>query len=179
MQFDPSELLADAAVRAGAEGQVIALGAGDVEALGMREGGGVPVGVGVILHDALAGADGVAADVDVLQSDSALGGVGDGEVAQHLLYGIGDDARVVGAAMGELFLPRTRERLQYLFTDLDSQLVTDLAIQLHGGMIALLTHWLVDGEHPLRAEEFADRLLRVQYFLVPAGELDDGAPGGK
>jgi hypothetical protein len=32
---------------------------------------------------------------------------------------------------------------------------------------------LVDGEDPLDAEAFTDRLLRVQYFLVPAGELDD------
>jgi AcrR family transcriptional regulator len=87
-------------------------------------------------------------------------------------------ASQLSAAVGELFLPRTRERLEFLFADLDAQFVSDVAIQLHGGMIALLTKWLVDGGDPLNAEEFADRLLRVQYFLVPAGEFDDGDPGG-
>jgi AcrR family transcriptional regulator len=89
---------------------------------------------------------------------------------------VSSSATQLSAAVGELFLPRTRERLQYLFADLDAQLVADLAIQLHGGMIALLTNWLVDGDDPLQAEEFADRLLRVQYFLVPAGAFDDGDP---
>jgi AcrR family transcriptional regulator len=88
-------------------------------------------------------------------------------------------ATQLSAAVGELFLPRTRERLRYLFPDMDTQLVSDLAVQLHGGMIALLTHWLVEGEEPSNAEGFADRLLRVQYFLVPAGEFDDGDPGGR
>jgi AcrR family transcriptional regulator len=91
---------------------------------------------------------------------------------------VSSSATQLSAAVGELFLPRTRERLHYLFADVDAQLVSDLAIQLHGGMIALLTNWLVDGDDPLNPEEFADRLLRVQYFLVPAGELDDGDPGG-
>lgn len=86
---------------------------------------------------------------------------------------------VGSAAVGELSLPRTRERLRYHFADLEVRLVSDLAIQLHGGMIALLTHWLVDCNDPLNAEEFADRLLRMQYFLVPAGEFDDGEPGGR
>jgi AcrR family transcriptional regulator len=92
---------------------------------------------------------------------------------------VSSSATQLSAAVGELFLPRTRERLQYLFADLDAQLISDLAIQLHGGMIALLTHWLVDGNDPLNPEQFADRLLRVQYFLVPAGEFDDGDPSGR
>lgn len=89
------------------------------------------------------------------------------------------NASRLSAAVVELFMPRTQERLEYLFGgELDAQFVSDLATQLHGGMMALLTTWLVDDEEPLDAEGFADRLLRVQYFLVPAGGLDDpGADG--
>ena len=82
-------------------------------------------------------------------------------------------ASQLGAAVGELFMPHTQDRLRYHFADVDDQLASDLAIQLHGGMIASLTNWLVDGDEPLDAELFTDRLLRVQYFLVPAGALDD------
>jgi AcrR family transcriptional regulator len=85
------------------------------------------------------------------------------------------NASSLSSAVVEVLLPRTRERLEYLYgDDFDAQFVSDLAVQLHGGMMALLTAWLVDGEDPLDAEAFTDRLLRVQYFLVPAGELDDG-----
>jgi AcrR family transcriptional regulator len=83
-------------------------------------------------------------------------------------------ASPLSAAVVELFLPRTRDRIEFLYgDDLGTQFVTDLATQLHGGMVAMLTAWLIDGEDPLDAEAFADRLLRVQYFLVPEGKRDD------
>jgi hypothetical protein len=46
--------------------------------------------------------DGFAGDVDVLEGDSAFGGVGDREVAQQLLDGVRDDAGVVGVADDQL-----------------------------------------------------------------------------
>jgi AcrR family transcriptional regulator len=87
-------------------------------------------------------------------------------------------AQMLSSGVVEMLLPRTRERIEDLYGDeLGEQFVTDLAVQLHGGVMAMLTKWLVDGEDPLDAEEFADRMLRVQYFLVPEGKVRDEADG--
>jgi AcrR family transcriptional regulator len=80
-------------------------------------------------------------------------------------------AHALSAGIGELLLPRTEERIRYLYgDDLDAEFVSDLAVQLHGGMMAMLVNWLLDDEDGLGPEEFADRTLRVQYFLIPEGE---------
>lgn len=84
-------------------------------------------------------------------------------------------AVALSAGVAELFLPRTRERIQHLYGgDLDSQFTADMALQLHGGMMAMLAMWLTENDGPLDPDDFTDRMLRVQYFLVPEGESDHG-----
>ena len=87
-------------MRAVAEGDVVAGAALDVELVGVGEGAAVPVGGHGRGDDALARLDGDAADLDVLGGDPG-DGVGDGEVAQHLLDGHRDLGRV-GDDRGQL-----------------------------------------------------------------------------
>ncbi len=67
LQFGARELLTDALVAAVAEAQLLGGVAAEVEFVGLRVGLGVPVGRGQIDDDAITGADGLAADLDILQ----------------------------------------------------------------------------------------------------------------
>ncbi|WP_245845438.1 TetR/AcrR family transcriptional regulator [Mycobacterium arosiense] len=85
------------------------------------------------------------------------------------------------AGLAQLLWPYTRDRLEELFGgEFDPQLIGDLAVHLGGGAMAMLKAWLTRGENHLDAEAFADRMLRVAYFLVPAGAAsltDNGVDG--
>lgn len=36
----------------------------------------------------------------------------------------------------------------------------------------MITAWLIEGDDPLDPDDFAERMLRVQYFLIPEGRRD-------
>lgn len=85
----------------------------------------------------------------------------------------GPNAVSLGAGLADLVLPRTRDRIRDLHgDDLDPQLVADLAVQINGGILAMITAWLIEGDDPLDPDDFAERMLRVQYFLIPEGRRD-------
>ena len=96
LQFRAGELLADALVASVAEAELLAGIAGEVELVGFGVGGRIPVRGRQVDDDALAGADGLAADLDVLDGHPALAVLDDRQVAHQLFGGVGDELRVVG-----------------------------------------------------------------------------------
>ncbi len=68
-----------------------------------------------------------------------------------------------------LMLPVNRQFIERIYGDrLAPQGVDDLASFMTGGAGALVTTWVVQGEEPLDAEAFTDRLLGVLSVLMTA-----------
>src|SRR3954451_17181213 len=72
LKLGAGELLADALMAAIAEAQLLAGVAAEIQLVGLRVRGRIPVRRGEVDDDALAGADGLTADLDVLGSHPAL-----------------------------------------------------------------------------------------------------------
>ena len=98
LQFSARELLADALMPAVAEAELLAGIAGEVEPVGFGVGGRVPVRRGQVDDDAFAGANGLAADLDVVDGHPALTVLDDRQVAHQLFCGVRDELRIVGIA---------------------------------------------------------------------------------
>lgn len=81
------------------------------------------------------------------------------------------------SGLAQLLWPYTRERLEDMFGDeLEPAMITDLAVHLGGGATAMLKTWLTSGDRQLDPASFADRMMRVAYFLVPATDTETGLP---
>ncbi len=98
LQFGARELLSDALMAAIAEAELLTGVAGEIQLVGLRVGGRIPVRGSEIDDDALTGADRLAADLDVLDGHPALAVLDDRQVAHQLFDGVGDELRVVGIA---------------------------------------------------------------------------------
>ncbi len=96
LQFGTRELLTDALVPAVAEAELLAGVPAEIELVGLRVGLRIPVGRGQIDDDPVTGADGLAADLDVLQRHPALTGLDDGQIAHQFLDRVGDHLRILG-----------------------------------------------------------------------------------
>lgn len=72
-------------------------------------------------------------------------------------------------ALTELITPFNRQVVRHRYgTDLDPQLVDDLATFLTGGAAAVVNTWVVAGEDPLDPEQFTDRLMRMVPVVTAA-----------
>ena len=96
LHFGTGQLLPDTLVPTVAESQLLAGITGQVELVGIGVGGGIPVRRGQIDDDAIAGLDGLAPDLDVLECHSALAGLNDRQEAHQLFDRVCDELRVVG-----------------------------------------------------------------------------------
>src|SRR5437867_3389952 len=93
LKLSARQLLPYALMAAIAEAQLLAGVAAEIQLVGLRVRGLIPVRGGEVDDDALAGADGLTADLDVLGGHPALAVLNDRQVAHQLFDSVGDELR--------------------------------------------------------------------------------------
>lgn len=111
-------------------------------------------------------------DVETLPAGRARALASARHFAQHRVFYrallTSSSAYPLESGLAQLLWPFTRERLEEVFGgDLSPTMITDLVVHQGGGATAMLKAWLRSPEGQLDPEAFADRMLKVAYFLLP------------